>query len=61
MKFECNINMDNDAFAQEPHLELCRALREIAHNVRDNDDVVRSATVRDINGNRIGTWKIKGE
>ena len=61
MRFECEINMDNDAFAQDMHLELFRALREIAHNVRDNDDVVRSATVRDINGNKIGTWKIIGE
>ena len=33
MRFECNINMDNDAFAQDPHFELSRIIRKISKQV----------------------------
>jgi len=61
MKFDCIINMDNDAFAQDPHLELCHILKVIANNIRDIDDTDCVSYVRDINGNKVGTWEIKGE
>ena len=61
MRFECNINMDNDAFAQDMHLELCHTLKILANKIRDYDNVVRAATLRDTNGNKIGTWEIIGE
>mgnify|MGYP003144082788 FL=1 len=53
--------MDNDAFAQDPHLELCHILKIIANDIRDihNTDCVK--TIRDINGGKVGTWEIKGE
>ena len=50
-----------DAFAQDMHLELCHTLKILAIKIRDYDNVVRSATVRDTKGNKIGTWEIKGE
>ena len=53
--------MDNDAFAQDPHLELCYILKVIANDIRDIDDTDCVSTVRDINGNKVGTWKIIGE
>jgi hypothetical protein len=53
--------MDNDAFAQDMHLELCHTLKILANKIRDYDNVVRAATLRDTNGNKIGTWKIIGE
>tara|TARA_R100001460_G_scaffold94267_1_gene136335 strand:+ start:415 stop:576 length:162 start_codon:yes stop_codon:yes gene_type:complete len=53
--------MDNDAFAQDPHLELCHILKIIANDIRDIDDTDCASYVRDINGNKIGTWKIIGE
>ena len=61
MRFECEINMDNDAFAEDPHLELCHILKIIANDIRDIDDTDCVSTVRDINGGKVGTWKIKGE
>ena len=61
MKFECEINMDNDAFAQDPHYELSKIIKKIAKEVDEFVCSERTKTVWDISGNRIGTWEIKGE
>ena len=61
MKFECEINMDNDAFAQDPHYELSKIIKKIAKEVDEFVCSERTKTVWDISGNRIGTWKIVGE
>jgi len=61
MQFKCNIDMDNDAFAHDPHYELSKLIKTIAHDVDDFVCVERTKTIRDSNGNKIGTWEIKGE
>ena len=60
MKFECNINMDNAAFV-EPSSELSDILKRISREVDDFACVERTKAVWDYNGNKVGTWKIKGE
>ena len=60
MKFECEINMDNDAFVEAKHFELSNILKHIANDVQDREDK-RSAIIRDTNGGKVGTWKIIGE
>jgi len=59
MKFDCIINMDNDAFANDQHLELSRILNKIARDFYEFECVERTKTIRDINGNKIGTWQFK--
>jgi len=61
MKFECNIDMSNDAFAHDPHLELYRVIKRIANEVNQFVCDERSKTIWDYNGNKIGTWEIKGD
>jgi len=59
MKFDCIINMDNDAFANDQHLELSRILNKIARDFYEFECVERTKTIWDTNGNKIGTWEIK--
>jgi len=59
MKFDCIINMDNDAFANDQHLELSRILNKIARDFYEFECVERTKTIRDTNGNKIGTWQFK--
>tara|TARA_R110002072_G_scaffold275984_1_gene437169 strand:- start:3 stop:188 length:186 start_codon:yes stop_codon:yes gene_type:complete len=61
MKFDCIINMDNDAFADDQHFELSRIIKKIASEVNEFAYSERTKTIWDINGNKIGTWEIKGE
>jgi len=58
MKFECQIDMDNDAFAQDPHLELACILKKIANDIRDIDDTDFFKKISDTNGNKVGVLKI---
>ena len=60
MKFECEINMDNAAF-DEPSSELSDILKRISREVDDFACVERTKAVWDYNGNKVGTWEIKGE
>ena len=58
MKFECNIDMDNDAF-NETHFELSRVIKQISKEVDElNYCQERTKAIWDINGNKIGYWKI---
>jgi len=59
MIFDCIINMDNDAFANDQHLELSRILNKIARDFYEFECVERTKTIWDTNGNKIGTWEIK--
>mgnify|MGYP003154203423 FL=1 len=59
MKFDCIINMDNDAFANDKHLELSRILNKIAREFYEFECIERTKTIWDTNGNKIGTWEIK--
>ena len=59
MKFDCIINMDNDAFADDQHFELSKIIKKIAREVDEFAYSERTKTIRDANGNKIGTWEIK--
>ena len=59
MKFECNINMDNDAFAHDPHFALSQIIKKIAKEVDEFVCEERTKTIWDSNGNKVGTWEIK--
>jgi hypothetical protein len=60
MNFNLKINMENDALWNEVDgynaQELTLVIREVANLVLNNN---KSATVRDVNGNRVGSWEIK--
>ena len=61
MLFSCNIDMDNDAFAKDPHAELSKVIKKISSEVdgfRYND---YCKNVSDYNGNKIGFWMIIGD
>ena len=58
MRFKCEINMDNDAFAHDPHLELANIIKQISKDVDDFVCVERTKTIRDYNGNKVGEWTI---
>lgn len=55
-KFIVDFDILNDAFAENPELEVSRILREIADKV-ENGNI--SGKIRDINGNQVGIFKIK--
>ena len=59
MKCTITINMDNAAFEDDPG-ELGRILREYALSQSNIDRLpsVGSATLRDINGNKVGNVEI---
>ena len=59
MQFKCEIDMDNDAFAEDPHVELSRALNKIAREVYEFECSERYKAIWDANGNKVGYWKIK--
>jgi len=62
MKFECEINMDNDAFANDQHtIILSKILKKISYEVDEFVCSERTKTVWDISGNRIGSWKITND
>ena len=51
--------MDNDAFAEDPHVELSRALNKIAREFYEFECSKRYKAIWDANGNKVGYWKIK--
>lgn len=56
MRFNLSsIDCDNAAFEEEPASELARCLRAVADAVADGDT---SGSVRDINGNTVGSWAV---
>tara|TARA_S200002703_G_C3590458_1_gene181351 strand:+ start:321 stop:512 length:192 start_codon:yes stop_codon:yes gene_type:complete len=58
MKFECNIDIDNDVFVDDLHFELSKIIKKVAKEVDFFACLERSKTIWDRNGNRIGIWKI---
>jgi len=58
MQFKCKIDMDNAAFAHEPHLELANIIKQISKDVDAFVYVERTKTIRDYNGNKVGEWTI---
>jgi len=59
MQFKCEINMDNDAFAEDPHVELSRIIKHISNGVYEFECSERYKAIWDDNGNKVGYWKIK--
>ena len=60
MAFKLSIDTDNAAFEPEeggPRPELARILRELA-NVLDAGDGGRGRSLRDVNGNIVGEWRL---
>lgn len=55
MKAKIIVNMDNAAFEDGQGAELARILRRLADDVASGDSF---ATLRDINGNRVGGFVI---
>lgn len=51
--FRCDITMDNAAF--EDGVELPELLRKVAGDVEFGN---QDGSIRDSNGNRVGTWQI---
>lgn len=62
MKFTLEINMDNAAFGDiymEGGVELSRIFVKIASEIQiETLDVGLSDDIRDINGNKVGTWEV---
>ena len=52
MSFSLEFETDNDAFAENPEIEISRILHLIADKVHTED----GGFIRDANGNQIGTW-----
>jgi len=52
--FELKFDTDNAAFADNKDQEVQRILNDIANDVLLKNE----GTIRDINGNKIGTWKL---
>jgi hypothetical protein len=57
VKFTTKIDMGNAAFADDPN-ELARLLHNLARFVEGAADSPREGHIYDVNGNRVGEWKI---
>lgn len=55
LEFVLRINLDNAAF-EEPSVEVARILRKVADDIERVDDP--EMTLRDINGNCVGTVRL---
>jgi hypothetical protein len=53
-KFTLEITLGNDAMRDVDH--VARALRLLAADIRAEDGPGDSGTIRDVNGNKVGTW-----
>ena len=54
--FTLKIKTDNDAFGDDPREELARIIRGVAHWLEHNSP--NTAGLYDINGNRVGVFKL---
>jgi hypothetical protein len=60
MKFKLEIDMDNDAFAEEPNYELGRILEKLAEDTHFEARMIPyDRRVMDINGNTVGRATIE--
>ena len=57
MKFICEIETDNEAF--EDTFELPRILYSLASKIQDMGVITSGASIRDVNGNLVGEWRIE--
>lgn len=61
--FTLTIECDNDAFISYPGPEIARILENVSYSVRKKIDRNSEVSIRDSNGNRVGSWEYqeKGE
>ena len=67
MQFNCTIQMDNDAFIgteplTHPTLEVARILNKLAKDIDGayiDGDTSWDGYLRDINGNKVGYYKVE--
>ncbi len=67
MQFNCNIQMDNDAFVgteplTHPLLEVSRILNKLSKNLHDayvDGETYFDGYLRDINGNKVGYYRVE--
>ena len=57
MKFTLTLNCDNEAFAEDPTLEIARLLRAVVERLEQ--DGARAGVLMDINGNRVGRFDLR--
>lgn len=58
--FRLYVNLESDAFADDPRPELARLLREIAARVEtSHQEIYWFQTILDVNGNDVGRFAIK--
>ena len=61
MKLKLEINLDNAAFEESPDLEAANILSDLARRIREHGTASLSPTLRDTNGNTVGSWEIESE
>ena len=67
MKFKCEIEMDNDAFVDDPLLELTSLLGNLLFKFEKEEGLypkpnqLKEGIFRDYNGNKVGSYTIQGE
>jgi hypothetical protein len=57
MNLTLKMDMDNAAFEDTPASEAARILRDVAALMEFGEE---SGNLRDVNGNKVGTWRVKG-
>ena len=60
MHMDLHIDMDNDAFAVDPGVEIARILRSHAQRIdgASLSSLEDGGTIFDINGARVGSWTV---
>ena len=64
MQFSLVIDLENDAFREDPGSEIGRIMNRLGSRLVDHPDLTSTesthqGTVHDKNGNRVGVWKIE--
>ena len=59
MRFTLTVDMGNDAFTDAPDDELARIIQHTAQKIATQGfEKSESVAVHDVNGNRVGAWKV---
>ena len=63
MKFVLTIKLGNEAMQTDGH--IARALKDAAKSILSYQDRIPeigdSGSIRDVNGNRVGSWHVEGD
>lgn len=61
IQFRLQIACDNAAFEDGMATELARILRDVARRIESGEDCGSFVSVRDVNGNVVGSFALKSE